>query len=68
VEIYNTRKRSQKGQIIEGCYSPREKRITIYAFSSAEILSKRYLNTLWHEVGHVIFDKVLSRRDKITWG
>lgn len=68
IEIYNSRKRNKKGQIIEGCYQPGMKRIQVYACTPSEIFTKRYLNTVWHEVGHVVFDELLTRQDKIKWG
>lgn len=66
-QTYNTRQKNPKGQVVEGKYVPSKNKIVLYAFSIKEILSKRYLNTIWHEVGHKVFHQFLTRGDKESW-
>src|SRR3990167_4384489 len=67
IEIYNTVKVNRHGQKVEGSFSERSGKIFLYAFDKQEISHKRYLSTIWHEVGHAVFDAILDRVERVDW-
>ena len=68
VRTYNVRRKNRKNQVIEGSYLVSNGHVLVYAFSPREILRKRYLNTVWHETGHKVFQETLTRVEKACWG
>lgn len=52
---------------IRGQYAGGSGKIFIYGFKKKEILNFEYVDVVYHEIGHKIFQEVLSREDKGRW-
>lgn len=56
-----------KGRLICGHYDGKTDTIIIYAYSKSEIHRKSHWNIIWHEVAHRVFEKMLSKSQKVEW-
>lgn len=52
---------------VRGQYQSGTGKIIVYGFTSKEIKNFEYLDVIFHEVGHKIFNEILDRRDKAEW-
>ncbi|MFH1830930.1 MAG: hypothetical protein ABH871_09180 [Pseudomonadota bacterium] len=56
-----------QGRAIDAHYDEASDTILIYAFTESEIRHGVHLETIWHEVGHVVFIKTLKRKTRLQW-
>src|SRR3989338_2907150 len=67
VSIPQKRYDTVKNDHVRGAYFEGENRIVIYGFLKREISNLDYAEFIYHEIGHIVFKRCLSRNTKARW-
>lgn len=67
VSIPQKRYDTVKKDHIRGAYFEGENRIIIYGFLKREISNLDYAEFIYHEIGHLVFKRCVSRNLKVQW-
>ena len=66
-ELLSHQMTDANGRVIEAHYDNVSDTVLIYALHEDDILHGAHMEIVWHEVGHVVFEKQLDRRARSNW-